>query len=132
MHMDSFAPARIGPVALEPTGSLEVLEHVDVLKLSLEEADAMDVEPTALSLGSLGISEVVLTAGGRGAWIYVGGALVEIASEPVDARDTTGAGDAFIACYLRARLDGAGGANAGTVAAGAVAAMLRRRHQTER
>lgn len=120
-------PARLGPVTLERPASLDVLAHVDVLKLSLDEAEALGVEPTAASLGALRVPEVVLTAGERGAWILAAGALVEIKADPVHVRDTTGAGDGFIACYLHGRLGGARGAQAGELAARAVAAMLRRR-----
>ena len=120
-------PARLGPVTMEPPTSFDVLEHVEVLKLSLEEAAVLGVEPTAASMGAVGVPEVVLTAGSRGAWIYARGAVVEVTSDAVVVRDTTGAGDGFIACYLHARLDDASGADAGAFAARAVAAMLRRR-----
>ena len=123
-------PARLGPLTMERPQSLDVLDHVEVLKLSLEEAAVLGVEPTAASLAALGIPEVVLTAGPRGAWIYARGALVEVTADTVPVRDTTGAGDGFIACYLHARLDGASGADAGTLAARAVAQMLRRRLPT--
>lgn len=120
-------PARKGPVSLEAPESLELLEHASVLKLSEEEAEVLDVEPTATSMTSLGVPELVLTTGERSALILAHGAVVEIKTEPVPVRDATGAGDAFIACYLHARLGGARGAEAGTFAAEAVAAMFRGR-----
>ena len=120
-------PARLGAVEMERPSSLDALEHVEVLKLSLEEAAVLGVEPTAASMAAIGVPEVVLTAGSRGAWIYVRGAVVEIATEAAAVRDTTGAGDGFIACYLHARLEGASGADAGAFAARAVADMLRQR-----
>jgi sugar/nucleoside kinase (ribokinase family) len=120
-------PARAGPVALERPDSLELLEHVDVLKLSEREARVLGIEPTALSMSTLGVPEVILTSGEHGALVLSHGALVEVKSEPVAVRDATGAGDGFIACYLHARLGGATGAEAGAFAARAVAAMLRAR-----
>lgn len=120
-------PAREGPVSLERPASLEALGHVEVLKLSEEEAAVLGIEPTALSMASLGVPELVLTSGERGALVLAHGAVVEIRSDPVDVRDATGAGDGFIACYLHARLEGATAAEAGSFAARAVGAMLRRR-----
>ncbi|MGI9658997.1 MAG: carbohydrate kinase family protein [Gaiellaceae bacterium] len=120
-------PSRIGPVTLEFPDSLDALEHVDVLKLSAEEAEVLGIEPTPESMRGLTVPEVVLTAGADGAWIYADGALAEIEVEPTAVTDTTGAGDGFIACYLHARIEGASGADAGAFAARAVAAMLQKR-----
>lgn len=121
-------PARKGPVTLEHPDSLELLKHVSVLKLSEEEAAVLGVEPAAESMAALRVPELVLTMGDRGALILAGGAVVEIRAELVTAHETTGTGDGFIACYLHARLSGASASDAGTFAARAVAAMLRRRN----
>ena len=125
-------PSRLGPVTYERPASLDALEHVDVVKLSLEEAAVLDIEPTEPSMRALGVDEVVLTGGAEGGWIWAEGALTKIRTEPVAVHDTTGAGDGFIACYLHARLEGATYSDAGRVAASAVAAMLRHRtHETQ-
>lgn len=120
-------PGRIGPVSHAPPASLELLEHVSVLKLSLEEAAVLGLEPTLDSLQQLGVPEVVVTNGEHGAWALADQKLVEIVADSVAVRDVTGAGDGFIACYLTARLAGVPPRDAGHFAAGAVATMLRQR-----
>ena len=120
-------PARRGPLRLEAPSSLDQLEHVDVLKLSLEEAEVLGVGPSPRTLATLSVAEVVLSASTRGVWVYAEGALSHVQCEVVPTRDTTGAGDALIACYLCARLDGTPATEAARRAADAVSAMLRRR-----
>jgi ribokinase len=61
------------------------------------EADA------AAELIACGARSVILTLGERGCLVHTGGQAVELPAERVDARDTTGAGDAFVgslACFL--------------------------------
>ncbi len=120
-------PGRRGPVAHAPPASLDLLRHVEILKLSLEEATVLGLEPTQSSLQQLGVPELVLTDGEHGAWILAEGRLIKIVADSIPVRDVTGAGDGFIACYLAARLDDARPEDAGRFAAGAVATMLRHR-----
>ena len=120
-------PARLGPVVHEAPSSLEMLEHVEVLKLALEEAAVLGIEPTHESLARLGVADVVVTNGEKGAWIFAAGELVEIVGDPVSVKNTSGAGDGFIACYLAARSEGASPRDAGARAADAVSALLRNR-----
>ena len=92
-------PARTGPLVLEPEPDTSFLQHISVLKLSEEEAQALvgSVEEGALS--ELGVPEVVVTLGSRGSLVVAGQRLVHVSAEPVDA-DPTGAGDAFAAAYV--------------------------------
>jgi len=48
-------------------------------------------------LNELGISEVIVTLGSRGAWYYDGKEVISVAAHKVNAIDTTAAGDSFIA-----------------------------------
>lgn len=58
------------------------------------------------ALCSNGDREVVNKRGPDGAWALAGDALIESPGHPVDVIDTVGAGDAFVAGYLSARLEG--------------------------
>lgn len=48
-------------------------------------------------LNALGITELIVTIGAKGAWYYDGHQFLEVAGRKVDAVDTTAAGDSFIA-----------------------------------
>lgn len=67
-----------------------------------------EVGPEALvdALSALGPSEVVVKLGRRGATARIDGELIEVPAVPVQAVDTVGAGDAFVAGYLASRLLG--------------------------
>ncbi|WP_428031134.1 sugar kinase [Ancylobacter sp.] len=85
-----------------------------------------DGSPTATAerLATFGVQEIVVKNGAEGALVVSGGAaqLVPI-PQPVDAIDTTAAGDSFNAAYLAARLAGeapAAAAEAGHHLAGRV------------
>jgi sugar/nucleoside kinase (ribokinase family) len=53
----------------------------------------------------LGAKEVCLTLGGEGCWIASESERHFLPARPIEVKDTTGAGDAFWAGYLTARLD---------------------------
>jgi sugar/nucleoside kinase (ribokinase family) len=91
-------PARTGELVLEPEFDPELLRNVSILKLSEEEADAVGTD--------LGVPEVIVTLGSRGAIVHSGGAVEHVGTRALD-RDPTGAGDMFAAAYLVARADGA-------------------------
>ncbi|MGV9183297.1 ribokinase [Arcanobacterium canis] len=58
-----------------------------------------DIRNAASALLDAGMKNVIVTLGSRGAiWISESGEVM-IEGETVDARDTTGAGDAFIGCF---------------------------------
>ena len=64
-----------------------------------------------------GARMAVVTRGAEGALVFAGQGRWEIAAEPVDPVDTTGAGDAFIAGFLAAWLHGAAPDAAGAAGA---------------
>ncbi|MGO2558663.1 sugar kinase [Brachybacterium sp.] len=90
----------------------DVLEHVDVLfggpeELSILAPDAEEAVPRTLlhALARKG-REAVVKLGPDGAAALTDGQLHEAPGHVVDVVDTVGAGDAFVAGYLSARLDG--------------------------
>lgn len=66
-----------------------------------------DADAAALELSAGGASEVVLKLGDGGATVRIGDEVVHAPAYPVGVVDTVGAGDAFVAGYLAARLRGA-------------------------
>ena len=117
-------PARVGPLELEPEPDTSFLRHVSVLKLSEEEARALVGPLEEGPLSDLGVPEVVVTLGSRGAIVVAEGRLVHVAAEPVDA-DPTGAGDAFAAAYVVERSQGQEPRRAAERATGLVHGLLR-------
>jgi len=107
-----------GPLELDADFDSAVLEHVTILKLADEEAEAIG------GVKSLAMPELLLTHGSRGATLHVGRRTFEVRARAV-AVDATGAGDAFCAVYLASRADGLAPASAGRRAATAVADLLR-------
>jgi ribokinase len=72
-----------------------------------------NAEAAARALCSRGVGEVVVKLGGGGALWTDGSAVLRASARPVVAQaDTTGAGDAFAAGLLAARLAGAAPAEA--------------------
>jgi len=65
--------------------------------------DATDAVPALLDAG---VEEVVVTAGGAGAWAHSAKGTTHRPALPVTVVDSIGAGDAFVAGYLSAALDG--------------------------
>jgi sugar/nucleoside kinase (ribokinase family) len=108
---------ELGPLRLDDDFDRELLQHVWVLKLAEEEADVLG-DPSAL-----GVREVIVTHGSRGATLYLRGH-----SERVPARaipgDPTGAGDAFATAYVVARNAGFAPAGAARRATAVVASLL--------
>jgi sugar/nucleoside kinase (ribokinase family) len=119
-------PARTGEVELDDDYDREVLRYVDVLKLGEEEANALGLGVDDRSLGSLGVPEVVVTLGRRGAVVYADGLSEHVPTRPLDGVDPTGAGDAFIAAYLSYRRRGHGPPSAARCANDAARALLER------
>jgi sugar/nucleoside kinase (ribokinase family) len=99
-------PATEGEVSLDADYDARLLEHVDVLKLGEEEADALGVGLDERSLRSLGVAEIVVTLGRRGAVVYADGLAEHVPARPFESTDPTGAGDTFIAAYLSYRRSG--------------------------
>jgi sugar/nucleoside kinase (ribokinase family) len=119
---------KLGPLALDADFDRELLRHVSVLKLAEEEADAILEEVNAESLAGLGVPEVIVTRGSRGALIWAAGELTEVAAKPSVANvGAIGAGDAFAAIYIVARSRGRSPLVAARRASAFVGAMLSRR-----
>ena len=96
-------PAEKGEVRVDADYDPEVLRHVDILKLSEQEADALGLDLDDRSLASLGVPEVVVTLGSRGSVVFADGLAEHVPARPVEARDPTGSGDKFMAAYLTYR-----------------------------
>ena len=100
-------------VGMEPSKSipqkiLQMIRRVDILLVSLDEAAALtgtrDPFRAFASLRKAGAREVVLKVGRRGCLISENGRPVVVPSFSVRSVDSTGAGDAFVAAFLQARL----------------------------
>jgi ribokinase len=93
----------LNPAPVRPLPD-SVLQLVDVLTPNQAEAkvltgrspdDAADPEQVGRELIGRGVRQVVITLGDRGALIVTAASSKHIAAIPLDAVDTTGAGDAF-------------------------------------
>jgi ribokinase len=102
-------------VGMEPSKAipqkiLQITRGVDILLVSLDEAAALtgtrDPFRAFESLRKAGAREVVLKVGRRGCLIREAGRPVLVPSFSVRTVDSTGAGDAFVAAFLQARLRG--------------------------
>jgi len=103
----------------------DVLGYVDVLKLNDEEAETLVGSAEPEKLKSLGVPEVILTLGSRGAWIVTPDLIEHVPAVPVDGPvDPTGAGDSYSITYLVGRAEGAEPVEAARVAAATVSAFL--------
>lgn len=100
-----MAPSREIPGVI-----LQAARKADILFVTLEEATALTGQPDKRdAFGALeqsGIRELILKLGDRGCVFREQGELREAPAFPVSAADTTGAGDAFAAAFVRARLHG--------------------------
>jgi sugar/nucleoside kinase (ribokinase family) len=97
-------PRQVGEIEFDAEFDPEVLRHVDVLKLSEEEASELAITPSDRSLAGLGVSEIVLTLGRRGSIVYADGLAEHLSTQPLEGVDPTGAGDVFMAAYASFRL----------------------------
>jgi ribokinase len=116
------------PAKRIPQKILRLLPQVDLLFVSSEEAAVLAGQSNAgksfLQFQRAGAKEIVIKLGKLGCLISEGGLLREVPSFAVRAVDSTGAGDAFTAAFLQARLRGWSALEAALVAnaAGAAAA----------
>jgi sugar/nucleoside kinase (ribokinase family) len=115
----------LGPVALGSGFDREVLRHIDVLKLSQEEAEAIGVELDERGLRSLGVPEIVVTLGSKGSVVYADGLAERIPTRPLDVLDPTGAGDQLTAAYVSYRSRGHAPVAAARLATEVVNTLLR-------
>ncbi|HEX3456016.1 MAG TPA: PfkB family carbohydrate kinase [Gaiellaceae bacterium] len=116
----------VGPLREDAGFDAAVLDHVTVLKLSEHEAGIVagghfDLDAAA----RLGVPEVLLTLGSRGAVVFADGRVTPIEpAAPVTDVHATGAGDTFAIGYAVARLDGAEPVDAARSAAALVSGVL--------
>ncbi|WP_296183957.1 ribokinase [Pseudomonas sp. UBA1879] len=114
-HAIDFAKANGIPVLLNPAPAVKGLSREHLLKLDFfipneselalitgQVIDSLEsARSAALKLVQDGIRHVIVTLGEQGA-LYVGEeGEFRVEGLKVDARDTTGAGDAFIGCFAR-------------------------------
>ena len=79
----------------------DILQYVDLLKISEEEVDMIGGEAAIPRLmKDYGIALVVQTLGANGVRAYFGGDYFDVAGRKVHAVDATGAGDAFWGAFL--------------------------------
>jgi sugar/nucleoside kinase (ribokinase family) len=108
---------EVGPLKLDADYDPNLLRHMWVLKLAEEEAEVVG-DPAAL-----GVREVIVTHGSRGATVYAAGIKEHVRAHALDV-DPTGAGDAFATAYVVARNAGFGPVGAARRATAVVAAVL--------
>jgi sugar/nucleoside kinase (ribokinase family) len=116
--------AEIGPLRTDAEIG-DVLRFVEILKLNDEEALALVGSADPQKLHVLGVPEVILTAGSRGAWVITPELVQHVPAVPVDgAVDPTGAGDTYSVTYIVQRAAGAEPVEAARIAAATVSAFL--------
>jgi ribokinase len=111
-----------------PRKILQIVPSVDILLVSADEATLLtgerDPNRSFARLQMCGAREVVLKLGKRGCLISDSGGTLLVPSFDVMMIDSTGAGDAFVAGFLQARLRGWSAAEAALAAtAGGAAAV---------
>ncbi|MFN2468997.1 MAG: carbohydrate kinase family protein [Gaiellaceae bacterium] len=115
-----------GPLSLDADYDPALLRSVSILKLAEEEALVAAGGVDEEALRELGVPEVVVTLGSRGAIVCAGGPaeLIPTRALPPGSVDATGAGDAFAAAYLVARAGGSAPPAAARSAAAVVSGVL--------
>ena len=99
--------------APDPTTSVDLLENVDILIVNEHEAIEMlgqtvaDHGDAAMKLAQRYALTAVVTAGADGVYAGDGGQSLHVAGIPVEAVDTTGAGDAFCGAFAAELAGGA-------------------------
>lgn len=110
-----FAAARGIPVLLNPAPGMPDLDFARLAKLEFlvpnetelalvsgMPTDTPDaVERAAGSLVERGVKHVIVTLGEKGSLLVSRAGAVRVPPVAVEARDTTGAGDAYIGCFAR-------------------------------
>jgi 2-dehydro-3-deoxygluconokinase len=124
----NFRPAGWPDAATAAARMDDVLRRAALALPTLDDEQALhgdvDAEATVARLAALGVEEVVVKLGADGA---LAGSEHVPADPGVDVVDTTGAGDAFDAAYLHARIAGLAPAAAAAEGARLAATVLRHR-----
>ncbi|OFT38673.1 ribokinase [Actinomyces sp. HMSC08A01] len=93
----------------------ELMQNVDVLivnehelpdMLAHQDLEFSDWEQAGRALSTLGVARAVITLGAEGSLVLAGEQITKVAPYPVNAVDTTGAGDSFFATLLAATAAG--------------------------
>ena len=99
--------ATAAPVFRELAAAADIVfAGDDEARIALECDGSVGARVLADGLSKLGPSEVVIKLGRRGAMARIEGDVIEVPPVTVQAIDTVGAGDAFVAGYLASRLLG--------------------------
>lgn len=115
----------LGPLRLDADFHPALLANLEVLKLSVEEAEVLSRPFTADDAAGLGVPEVLVTNGSEGCVVHAGGRVEQVpAAWRVLGVQTTGAGDVFMVGYVAARSDGAAPVEAARIGSELVARML--------
>jgi sugar/nucleoside kinase (ribokinase family) len=123
---------RLGPLRLDDEFDHRLLDPIEVLKLSQEEADALAGGPFDTPTATrLGIAEVLVTFGAGGCDLYLDGDRNHIPARAVEDVHTTGTGDAFMVSYLADRAGGVAPLVAAMRASEMVADLLEARRTAE-
>ena len=99
------APEIAGPLLRE------IAERATLLFGGIEELDLLGPDATA-SLLAAGVAQVIVKRGPEGAAVFTPDGATEAFGFPIEPLDTVGAGDAFVAGYLSAWLEGLSAADA--------------------
>ncbi|MCB0302927.1 MAG: ribokinase [Calditrichaeota bacterium] len=87
--------------------SPEILRHTDIITPNIVEAqmlsdvacsDEISITAAARALRGMGVKEVIITLGKKGAYVQHGDREFRVPAYPVQALDSTGAGDVFNGC----------------------------------
>jgi sugar/nucleoside kinase (ribokinase family) len=128
--LDAHGLTRVsarGPLREDADFDRDLLRGLTVLKLNEDEAAIVAGGGDQASLEALGVPEVILTLGSRGAVLFADGELIAIDAVPVDGPvDPTGAGDAFSLVYVDGRGRGLAPAAAAERAAVVVSELIAR------
>jgi sugar/nucleoside kinase (ribokinase family) len=107
VSLDVNYRARLWSRTDAATAVRELLPHVHTVFASDDELDLLTdaADPVADLLSHTSVDHVVVTAGGKGAWVHSSDGSIHRPAIPVTVVDSIGAGDAFVSGYLSATLD---------------------------
>ncbi len=119
VSLDVNYRARLWSRSDAATAIRELIPHIHTVFASDDELDLLTeaADPVADLLSGTSVRTVVVTAGGKGAWLHTTSAdtggpssavvhTIHRPALPVTVVDSIGAGDAFVSGYLSATLDG--------------------------